>query len=268
MTASLRVGLVLWLIGGLGAAPAVAQQGDPSGLIEAMRDAYERLEYGTAERRAREALAGFDAFSADQLVEVHTTLALILFARNEPLEARTQFEAALSLDPRLTLDPLFVSPKTLEFFDEVKAGLAQDDGAAAREPVVRYVRVRDPRPAATVRSLAVPGWGQLYKGEQAKGWALVGLWGATAAGAVTAHVLRSQAQDDYLAATDPSEIAERYDTFNTWHRARNALALGATAVWAYAVFDALAFGGPEARALAVGPSVGVGEVGLRVRLVW
>ncbi len=267
MIALSRAGLVLGVLGALWVVPAAAQTGDASGLIEAMRDAYERLEYGTAERRAREALTSFDALSADQLVEVHTTLGLILFARNEPLEARTQFEAALSLDPRLVLDPLFVSPKTLEFFDEVKAGFAQD-GGALREPVVRYVQVRDPRPAATVRSLAVPGWGQLYKGERAKGWVLVGLWGATAAGAVTAHILRSQAQDDYLAATDPAEIADRYDTFNTWHRTRSALALGATAVWAYAVFDAFAFGGPEARALSVGPSVGGGEIGLRVRLVW
>ena len=260
-----RVGLVLWVVGVLGTAPVLAQTGDSSGLIEAMRDAYERLEYGTAERRAREALADFDAFSADQLVEVHTTLGLILFARNEPLEARTQFEAALSLNPRLTLDPLFVSPKTLEFFDEVKASVAQD-GGTMREPVVRYVRVRDPRPAATVRSLAVPGWGQIYKGEQAKGWVLVGLWGASAAGAVTAHVLRAQAEDDYLAATDPTAIADRYDTFNTWHRTRNALALGAVAVWTYAALDALAFGGPE-QTFAVSPSLR-GGVGLRVLVAW
>ncbi|MEP0548949.1 MAG: tetratricopeptide repeat protein [Rhodothermales bacterium] len=260
------VGVVLGLIGTLWAVPVAAQSGDPSGLLAAMRDAYERLDYDTAERRAREALASFDAFSADQLVEVHTALGLILYARNEPLEARTQFEAALSLDPRLTLDPLLVSPKTLEFFDDIRAGLAADGGAIQREPVVRYVRVRDPRPAATVRSLAVPGWGQLYKGERAKGWTLVGLWGATAAGAVTAHVLRSQAEDDYLGATDPAEIADRYDTFNTWHQARSAFVLGAAAVWTYAAVDALVFGGPAERAFTVGPTIGGGEVGLRIRV--
>lgn len=258
----------LWgVLVGLGlAAPAAAQPDpDPSGLIGSMRDAYQRVDYLTAERRAREALASFDAFSADQLVEVHTTLGLILYARNEPLEARAQFEAALSLDPRLELDPLLVSPKTLEFFDEVKAGIAREEGPA-REPIVRYVQVRDPRPAATLRSLAVPGWGQLYKGERAKGWILVGLWSATAAGTVATHVLRSQAQDDYRAATDPAEIAERYDTFDTWHQARNALVLGAAAVWAYAAFDALVFGGPAARTFAAGPAVVAGEAGLSLRV--
>ena len=248
----------------LGGKVAFAQpDSDPSGLLGAMRDAYGRLDYTTAERRAREALASFDAFSADQLVEVHTTLALILYARNEPLEAREQFEAALSLNPSLDLDPLLVSPKTLEFFEEIKSSLAEG-GAAVREPVIRYVQVRDPRPAATMRSLVLPGWGQLYKGETVKGWALLGLWSTATAGAVASHVLRSEARTDYLDATDPADIADRYDTFNAWHQRRTALALGAAAVWSYAALDALVFGGPEPRTLALGPSANLG-LSLRVR---
>lgn len=261
-----RVGVLLGLCGLLfGGTPAVAQpDGDASGLLDAMQDAYERLDYATAERRAREALDAYGAFSADQLVEVHTMLGLILYARNEPLEAREQFQAALSLAPSLELDPLLVSPKTLEFFEGIKTEFAVE-GGAARPPVVRYVRVRDPRPAATVRSLVLPGWGQLYKGERVKGWALVGLWGATAGGAVTAHVLRSQAHADYLDATDPAEIAERYDTFNTWHQTRNALVLGAAAVWAYAALDALVLGGPEQRAVRLGPA---SRTGFGVRILF
>lgn len=261
-----RVVVLLGLCGlFLGRGAAVAQpDADPLGLLGAMRDAYERIDYGTAERRAREALDMHEAFSADQLVEVHTLLGLILYARNEPLEAREQFEAALSLDPALELDPVLVSPKTLEFFEEVRSTFTVE-GGGERESVIRYVRVHDPRPAATVRSVVLPGWGQLYKGERAKGWVLVGLWGATAAGTVTAHVLRSQARSDYLDATDPTVIAERYDSFNTWHQARTALALGAVAVWTYAAFDALVFGGPEERTVRLGPGPGAG-LSLRVAL--
>ena len=243
-----RVVVLLGLCGFLlgGASAAAQPDADPSGLLGAMRDAYARLDYTAAEHRAREALDAHDAFSADQLVEIHTTLGLILYARNEPLEAREQFQAALSLAPSLELDPLLVSPKTLEFFEGIRAAFTVGDGAM-HAPAIRYVRVHDPRPAATVRSLVLPGWGQLYKGERVKGWALAGLWGATVGGAVTAHVLRGQARSDYLDATDPAEVAERYDRFNAWHQTRNALALGAAAVWAYATLDALILGGPEPR---------------------
>lgn len=259
--------VVLLGLGGLlliGGAAFAQPDTDASGLLGAMRDAYGRLDYSTAERRAREALASFDTFSADQLVEVHTTLALILYARNEPLEAREQFEAALSLNPALDLDPLLVSPKTLEFFEGVKESMS-GSGVGDRESVIRYVRVRDPRPAATVRSLVLPGWGQLYKGEPVKGWALLGLWSAATAGAVTAHVLRNDARTDYLAATDPAEITSRYDTFNAWHQRRTALALGAAAVWTYAALDALVFGGPEPQGLGLGVTA---DAGLTVRFRW
>lgn len=260
-----RVAVLLGLLGLLfGGEQVMAQPDtDPLGLLAAMRDAYERLDYETAERRAREALDMHEAYSADQLVEVHTTLGLIHYARNEPLEAREQFEAALSLDPALELDPLLVSPKTLEFFDGVRASFTAE-GGAEREPIIRYVRVQDPRPAATMRSVVLPGWGQLYKGERVKGWALVGLWSATAAGAVTAHLLRSQARSDYLAATDPAVITERYDTFNAWHRTRTGFAIGAAAVWAFAAVDALVVGGPSQQPVRVGLGAGAG-LSVRVR---
>lgn len=255
------------LVGWVLLAGAPAAQTDAAGLLRAMQDAYARFDYETAEQRAREALDAYDAFSPDQLVQVHTTLGLILHASNEPLEAEEHFAAALSLDPTLSLDPVLVSPKTLEFFDEVRARRSPTD-PAGREPTVRYVRVRDPRPAATLRSLAVPGWGQLYKGERAKGWVLLGTWGALAGGTAAAHVLRAGARRDYLDATDPDEVASRYDTYNTWHRTRGVLALGTLAVWTYAALDALVLSGPgaEGRAFALEP-FGDGEaLGVRVHV--
>lgn len=255
------------LVGWVLVASAPAAQPDAAGLLRAMQDAYARLDYETAEQRAREALDAYDAFSPDQLVHIHTTLGLILHTNNEPIEAEEQFAAALSLDPTLSLDPVLVSPKTLEFFDAVRTrrGPSVPSG---REPEVRYVRTRDPRPAATLRSLAVPGWGQLYKGERTKGWALVGVWGTLAGGTVAAHLLRADARQDYLDATTPDEIADRYDTYDAWHRARGALALGTLAVWTYATLDALVLGGPEptGRALVLEP-FGNGEaMGMRVHV--
>ena len=111
---------------------------------------------------------------------------------------------------------------------------------------VRYVLVEDLRAAAAMRSLALPGWGQLYKGENTKGWILLGVWGMAASGTVLAHIIRKQAEDDYLAATEAlpeQEILDRFDRFNTWHKARNNLALATAGLWAYSYLDALIFRG-------------------------
>lgn len=219
---------------------------DPATLVERVESAYENLAYDDAEALARNALARFEAFSPDQLIRLHTTLALILYARGEELEAAEQFRGALTLSPDLRLDPLLVSPVTLAFFEETKAAFVRERNVEdSPEVAIRYIQLYDERPAATWRSAVLPGWGQRYKGEGAKGWVMTGLWVATLGGAAVAHIQRQDARNVYLAETDPALVADRFDTYNTWHKARGGLLIGAMAVWVYAAVDALTSGGPQ-----------------------
>jgi hypothetical protein len=104
---------------------------------------------------------------------------------------------------------------------------------------VRYVLQPDLRPGAAVRSAMLPGWGQRHKGERTRGWILTSAWAAAAAGAVGTHIGREDAKGRYEQARDPAEIEARYATYNTWHRTRNTLVLGAAAVWTASFVDAL-----------------------------
>lgn len=228
------------------AASAAAQPGtNPADLLVAMEAAVARFDYDAAEDRAREALARFDALSPDQLVTVHSTLGILLHAKDEPVEARRQFEAALSIDPALTLDPVLVSPKTVEFFDEVRATMATD-GAAGAAPELRYVLVEDRRTGAAFRSLLLPGWGQLYKGDRAKAVAFGLAAGAVTAATAVADLRRAAAREDYLATRgSEAEIAEAYDVYDRRYRLSSTLVRGAAVVWGAAMLDALLTGGPE-----------------------
>jgi hypothetical protein len=235
---------------------------EPTELIRAMEDAVARLDYDTAELRAREALARFDALTPDQLVTVHIALGVLLHARNEPVEARRQFEAALSLDPALELDSVLVSPKTLQFFRDIQRTLRPGQGPPA-SPAIRYVVLSDPRPDAALRSLLLPGWGQFYKGDRAKGWAFVATGGTLAASTLAATFARSQARAEYTAATTDGEAEALYPAYNRWHRTRNALAIGTAAVWIASTLEALTTGEPVARE---GGAVDLVPEGLGVQL--
>ncbi|GAB5536694.1 MAG: hypothetical protein Rubg2KO_29430 [Rubricoccaceae bacterium] len=235
---------------------------EPSELIRAMEDAVSRLDYDTAELRAREALARFDALTPDQLVTVHTALGVLLHTRNEPVEARRQLEAALSLDPALELDSVLVSPKTLQFFRDIQETLQPAQGPPGG-PAIRYVVLSDPRPDAAFRSLLLPGWGQFYKGNRAKGWAFAATGGTLAASTLAATLARSQAQSDYTSALTVEEAEALYPAYNRWHRTRNALAIGTAVVWAASALEALATGGPVARE---GGAVELAPEGLGVQL--
>ncbi len=250
--------LLLWPLHG------IAQPGaDPTMLLSRVESAYENLEYDEAEALARAALSRFEAFNPDQLIRLHTTLALILYAKGEELEAAEQFRGALTLNPNLQLDPLLVSPVTVAFFGETKAAFARErETVETPNPTVRYVQVHDQRPAATLRSAVVPGWGQRYKGESTKGWVMTGVWAAALGGAAAAHFQRQDALDAYLAESDPDLVADRYATYNTWHKVRGGLLAGAAAVWIFSTVDALATGGLSS-SLRVSPTPSGISVGFR-----
>ena len=245
---------------------ATAQTPPPNDLVEAIRDARDRLDYATAEARAREALARFGDFSPGQLVEIHTVLGIVLHARGEDTDARTQFSAALSLDPTLTLDPVLVSPKTLTLFEAVRS---EQPGRAARSDrpaPARYVVLRDRRPGGAVRSAALPGWGQFYKGDTGRGWAYAVGVGASAAGAVATHAGYLQARRRYREATTPVEIEAAYGDASRLYRLRNGLGVLAALGWTASVVDALTTGAPEAPPAAIEVRPAIGGLALRVRM--
>lgn len=242
----------LWLL--LAGYPAPLHgQPTPQTRIAEIQAAYQQLDYKTAKEKALAALADYEAFTPAQLTEIHTLLALVYFSENEPEAARLQFEAALSLTPSLTLDPLLVSPKIRDFFAQVKEGWGQRQPAADERPaVIRYIQVEDRRTAAAIRSFLLPGWGQHYKGETAKGWLFTSLWGAALTGTVVAHLQRRQAQHTYETENDPDRIRDRYASFNAWHKARNNLALATAGIWLLSYLDAL-ITRPAHRSFAIGP---------------
>ena len=166
------------------------------------------------------------------------------FEVNNLPEAESQLLLAVQLNPSLELDPLDTPPRLYEAFEEIKKEYS-DNASQINDPQdIRYLLVYDPRASAALRSMAVPGWGQLYKGEKRKGIVLASLWGVTASGSIIAHVRRNQAQDHYRASETQAQTQSRFRAFSTWHKVRNNLMLAATGIWVYSYIDAIVVGGP------------------------
>ncbi len=234
----LTIALVVLTV--FGTAETVAQDARPAPAD--VRRLYEKLEFDAALATAEDVLSQVEAYTLQDIAGVHTIAALILMSRNEQDEARTHFESALSADPALTLDPLLASPKVVAFFNQIKQETSPapvDAGAATR-----YVKVYDQRPSAAMRSMLLPGWGQMYKGHRTRGAVMMAAWAVTTAGSITAHFVRANREDRYVRESDPLLVPERFADFDRWHKARNNLALAAAATWIVSYVDALLFEGP------------------------
>jgi|GEM_PF-863004 len=211
-------------------------------LLLEIQKAYEEFNYPEAEIKANTALSEEHKFTASQLTEIYKILGLIAFTQNRRDEATNHFKTALTLSPDLQLDRMMVSPKILKFVDAIRAQVQTSKISTATDierSSIRYVLVKDKRSGAAFRSMLFPGWGQLYKAEKKKGIFLMTLWTAGAVATIATHIARSNAEDRYLAETDPLKISARFNTFNRLHKLRNSLALFSAAVWITSYLDAL-----------------------------
>jgi hypothetical protein len=206
-----------------------------------MIQAFRQLDYETARTIGTEIELDFKSYTPIELLETHKILGVIAYQDGNLSQANVQFEQALSIDRTARLDSVYVSPKIIQFFDELKASYNSRTKASETEKSIqyRYLLQHDPRPAAALRSMIVPGWGQLYKNDQSKGFILVGATAAVTLATVVFHFLQEDAHDQYLKATDQNAIEQKYDKYNTFYKLRNNTALLGGAIWLYAFFDAL-----------------------------
>lgn len=263
------VGLLL-LVG-----PAQAQERIA---VDSVRAAYERLDYEAVKTKARRALDQYEAYSADELAQIHVLLGVVHYAQNDQRAARTQFEQALALKPALELDEVQYAPKIVRFFDQIKEEREENQQEQPEVPssreVVRYIVRDDPRSQAALRSLILPGAGQFYKGEPAKGWTFVGLWTGGLASTELVDFFRAQARENYLAARGEEDISGAYQRYNRWRWTYDALRMTIVGVWLYSVGEALiteteppsASGISAHRGPRVQPVAATGHLGLRVTL--
>jgi TolB-like protein len=97
------------------------------------------------------------------------------------------------------------------------------------------------RGEAAVRSL-VPGGGQFYNRQPAKGWAFMGATAGLLGGAVAFHLAGNAAYSKYKTATNPGSASRLYDQANTRYQVRDWLLAGAGGAWVLGIVDAYASG--------------------------
>jgi tetratricopeptide (TPR) repeat protein len=216
-------------------------QSQQQSLFQQMNQAFQQLDYETARKIGKQIAADFKSYTPIELLETHKILGVIAYQDGNLQDANAQFEQALSIDRTALLDSVYVSPKIIQFFDELKLGFNSrtQAGETGKSIQYRYLVQPDPRPAATWRSMIFPGWGQLYKNDKRKGYILVGSTATVTLATTLFHFMQKAAHDDYRNATDPKTIEQKYDKYNSFYKLRNNTAIIAGGIWLYAFFDAL-----------------------------
>lgn len=137
--------------------------------------------------------------------------------------------------------------------DKEKEGASPAASATATPAPVAATAVAPPRPSirsdeavtpsgALWRSTVIPGWGQRYKGEKAKGWIFTGVAAGLAAGTVGSYLYAKQAHADYE-RLGPNDSAGTFQSkYNSSVNAAvgfDFVAASTAAFWLYNMSDTL-----------------------------
>lgn len=200
--------------------------------------AYDEMDYHRVLQLSGLAIGKFEVYKTNELIRIYQIQAFSYFHLGDTSASRRAFDSMLSLDDDIELDPVTVSPKIIDFYNLVKSEYQEYDEP---EPIyeTRYIQLEDPRPAAGWRSLVLPGWGQIYKDEQTKGYILLSGFAVNTTALIISIINERKTKDIYLSATHPDEIKQTYDDYNTWHHRRQILTYSQILIWSYAVADAI-----------------------------
>lgn len=131
-----------------------------------------------------------------------------------------------------------------------------------------YLR-RDPPPRASyvARSLVIPGWGQMAKGQSGKGWTLLTFTVAGVGVGYAGYLWQQQALDSAAAAQTQADRARYLDQADQYNRLRLGGIGLAAGLYAFSLLDALA-GPVNLYPLRIVPGPGQMDVGVAIPVRW
>ncbi|KAA3613372.1 MAG: hypothetical protein DWQ05_17945 [Calditrichaeota bacterium] len=176
--------------------------------------------------------------SREGLGEIHKFLALSYFNTGKPDSSRAHFYSLLSLQPGFELDPIQTSPKIIDFFSTIKKAFRADLDEKIAIPYKQYVFQEDRRTQAGLRSIALPGWGQLYKHQKKRGYVFGGLFIGSAAAASLVYLFERDLRDKYQLERDRNKISDRYNSYNNTAKTRKLFQYAVAGIWLTSVLDA------------------------------
>jgi len=228
---------VLLSIASIAFAASASQRGER--IMERVYDALRRADFTAAQAQLDSAFANYFRFPPYELAELHTLQALLSDYKGDKEAVLEHLELALQLNPGIKLDPLFFSPELQQTFERLKNSKAQQPRTDVSAPQIRYMALRDQRIDAAWRSLVLPGWGQIYKGQRKRGYTFAAITGGLAVATATVFVMEKRAENDYLEEVDPNLVPSKYDTYNRFYVLRHNLLLATGIAWALNFLDAL-----------------------------
>lgn len=155
----------------------------------------------------------------DSIASVHTYLAFNYTAIGDKADAVKHFKRALSINPKLDLNMYVTTPRIRGTFDEARKERARESACC---------------------SCFFPGIGQIMKGDDGKGKAIIAASAFTLVGTALAWLVMENKHSYYLSLgpDDIGSMDQAYNDYDRWHKITTIGAVTFLGVYVYSFVDA------------------------------
>jgi tetratricopeptide (TPR) repeat protein len=176
------------------------------------------------------------------LIQIYTYQAFAYVALDKKESAISAFRYLMIINPDLSLDPRYVSPKIIEVFEESRrrAGDTLRLKPSVLIPSEELLSNKNIRNQA-LKSLLYPGLGQLSQNKKTKGYVFLSTETFSLIGLIATHLLTNAAHKKYRDNTDIDKMDELYDDYSAWYRTRTGLVISSVSIWILNYIDATIF---------------------------
>ena len=212
------------------------ESSDSADVVKEVIHLYEAGRISEAEYMSLQALDTQENLSRFDRFNLHKVLAFCAIANDDETGGIRQFTKALQLNPAMSSDPMNWSPKVREIFHRARE---EYDRQEAITQLYRITTEANLCRKASLKSLYLPGAGQMMKGHKQRSITVGILFTGAVAALIYSQVALPSARDRYRQATLPDDIHRYWNDYSNLYHVANISGIVVTGIYVYAFFDAL-----------------------------
>ena len=204
--------------------------------IERAAQFFEEGQIVEAENLAFKTLSKPELLTKNQKFSLYRILAFCAIANDDEEGGERYFKNALMQNPNMSPDPLLWSPKIRRVFDRAKSSfkiIQEDVKKQQLSQEADFCR------QASLKSMIIPGYGQLVKGQKVKSFAAGLLFAGVASAFVYELFSYPSARDAYYNATNSADAEAKWKEYRDTQYYVNLSGLLTLTIYSYSFFDAL-----------------------------
>lgn len=218
--------------------------------LDTLNTQFQSFNYSGVISIAEDLLKSKNQFSENELIEIYLIKGISHFSLGQSNLVKDSFFEILNLNGDYKINSSEVSPKIINEFEKIgneyrrfisnKESLITVKTDTLVQIDTLYIQSStDLYSESIIRSIAIPGWGHLYSGNETKGLIIASVSALTLGSMIYFIVDADNKRSKYLNEINPLLIDKKYNDYNTSYKIRNSLIATYAVIWIYTQIDIL-----------------------------